>query len=233
MYALLARSFAPSSPRFARPDCTRLSGSSRRRRPRRSASRPAQRCSTSARTTTSASRTTRGSWTPRKRALDQYGYGMSSVRFICGTLDLHKAARVGDQRSSSAPTTRSCTARASTPTAACSRPSSARRTRSSPTRSTTRRSSTESGCARRSGYRYANDDLADLEAQLRQADADGRQDQADRDRRRVLDGRRRSPISRASATSPRSTTRSCMVDDIARDRLRRQVPAAARSTTAG
>lgn len=25
-----------------------------------------------------------------KRALDRYGYGMSSVRFICGTLDIHK-----------------------------------------------------------------------------------------------------------------------------------------------
>ncbi len=25
-----------------------------------------------------------------KRALDKYGYGMSSVRFICGTLDIHK-----------------------------------------------------------------------------------------------------------------------------------------------
>jgi len=25
-----------------------------------------------------------------KKAIDQYGYGMSSVRFICGTQDIHK-----------------------------------------------------------------------------------------------------------------------------------------------
>jgi glycine C-acetyltransferase len=25
-----------------------------------------------------------------KRAIDTHGYGMSSVRFICGTLDIHK-----------------------------------------------------------------------------------------------------------------------------------------------
>lgn len=25
-----------------------------------------------------------------KKALDQYGYGMSSVRFICGTQSIHK-----------------------------------------------------------------------------------------------------------------------------------------------
>ena len=45
-----------------------------------------------------------------------------------------------------------------------SRRCSARRTRSSPTRSTTRRSSTASGSARRERLRYANGDMAELEA---------------------------------------------------------------------
>ena len=43
------------------------------------------------------------------------------------------------------------------------------RTPSSATRSTTPPSSTASACARRSGYRYANNDMADLEAQLEEA----------------------------------------------------------------
>ena len=92
---------------------------------------------------------------PRTRALDEWGFGMASVRFICGTQELHKEL---EQRLSAFlghgghdPVLR----RASTPTAASSRRCSAPRTRSSPTSSTTRRSSTASGCARRSGYRYA------------------------------------------------------------------------------
>ena len=59
----------------------------------------------------------------------QWGYGMASVRFICGTQDLHKQARKGRHLgTSSARTTRSFTARAGTPTAGCSRRSSASRT---------------------------------------------------------------------------------------------------------
>ncbi len=80
-------------------------------------------------------------------ALDDCGYGLSSVRFICGTQDAHKELEARS-RSSSAPRTRSSTPRASTRTAACSRRCSARTTRSSPTRSTTPRSSTAFACAR-------------------------------------------------------------------------------------
>jgi glycine C-acetyltransferase len=68
-----------------------------------------------------------------KHALDTHGFGMSSVRFICGTQDLHKQLEA-TSRASSAPTTRSSTRRASTRTPGCSRRCSARRTRSSATR---------------------------------------------------------------------------------------------------
>jgi glycine C-acetyltransferase len=83
-----------------------------------------------------------------KQALDRWGYGMASVRFICGTQEVHKELEARLSRSS-APRTRSSTAPASTPTAACSRRCSTSATRSSPTRSTTPRSSTASGSARR------------------------------------------------------------------------------------
>jgi hypothetical protein len=83
-----------------------------------------------------------------KDALDTHGFGMASVRFICGTQDLHKQLERGASPASSAPRTPSSTPPASTPTAACSRRCSASRTRSSPTRSTTPRSSTACACAR-------------------------------------------------------------------------------------
>ena len=61
-------------------------------------------------------------------ALDRWGNGMASVRFICGTQQPHKELEAGDHPSSWAPKTRSSTPRASTPTAACSRRCSAPRT---------------------------------------------------------------------------------------------------------
>ena len=60
------------------------------RRAPTSASPTAPRCSTSARTTTSGWPTTRGSSRAAKEALDRWGYGLASVRFICGTQDVHK-----------------------------------------------------------------------------------------------------------------------------------------------
>ena len=61
-----------------------------RRRARACGSPTAARCSTSARTTTSASPTI-PRWSRRRHeALDRWGYGMASVRFICGTQTLHK-----------------------------------------------------------------------------------------------------------------------------------------------
>lgn len=68
-----------------------------------------------------------------KRAMDTHGYGMSSVRFICGTQDIHKQL---EKRSPtiSAPKIRFFTPPASMRTAVCSNPSSPMRTRLSPTR---------------------------------------------------------------------------------------------------
>ena len=108
-----------------------------------------------------------------QEALDRWGYGMASVRFICGTQEVHKeleARLVGLPRHRGHDP---LLAPASTPTAASSRPCSARRTRSSPTRSTTPASSTASGCRKAQRFRYANRDMADLEAQLKEAPTPG------------------------------------------------------------
>ena len=120
---------------------------------------------------------------------------------------------------------------ASTPTAACSRRCSARRTRSSPTRSTTRRSSTASGSARRSGYRYANNDMAELEAAPEGGRA-GARTRADRHRRRVLDGRHASPTCTEICDLADTLRRAGDGRRLARDRLRRARTAAARPSTA-
>jgi glycine C-acetyltransferase len=68
-----------------------------------------------------------------KAAMDDHGYGMASVRFICGTQDLHRAL---EERlaSSSARTTRSSSRPVSTPTGASSSRYWAPRTRWFPTR---------------------------------------------------------------------------------------------------
>ena len=55
--------------------------------------------------------------------LDTRGYGMSSVRFICGTQDIHRELEKTRRPSSSAPRTRSSSPPAWTPTPASSRPS--------------------------------------------------------------------------------------------------------------
>ena len=110
---------------------------------------------------------------PRKTGLERWGYGMASVRFICGTQNIHKQLEDAALGMAAAPRTRSSIPPASTPMAACSKPCSAPRTRSSPTSSTTPRSSTASASARRSATATSNDDMADLEAQLKAADAAG------------------------------------------------------------
>ena len=73
-----------------------------------------------------------------KKEMDARGYGMSSVRFICGTQDIHKEPL----RSISVRRTPSSTPHASMRTEAYSNRSSRTRTPSSPTRSTTHPSST-------------------------------------------------------------------------------------------
>lgn len=66
-----------------------------------------------------------------KEAMDTHGYGMSSVRFICGTQDLHKQleAAISDYFKTEDTT---CTLHASMPTAVCSNRCSLKRMRSSP-----------------------------------------------------------------------------------------------------
>ena len=65
-----------------------------------------------------------------KAALDSHGLGMASVRFICGTSDLHRASS-GASPITSAWTTPSCLPPASMPMARCSSRCSASRMRSS------------------------------------------------------------------------------------------------------
>ena len=64
-----------------------------------------------------------------KAAMDSHGYGMSSVRFICGTQDTHKEL----ERVISTPKTPSCMQPASMPTVVCSNRSLPKRMPSSPT----------------------------------------------------------------------------------------------------
>ena len=65
-----------------------------------------------------------------KASYDRWGFGLSSVRFICGTQEIHKELESAASQSSQAPTTPSSIPPASTPTAVCLRRCSGRRTRS-------------------------------------------------------------------------------------------------------
>jgi len=56
-----------------------------------------------------------------KKGLDAYGYGVASVRFICGTQTVHKGPGGSDLALPGHPRTRCCTRAASMPTAAFSR----------------------------------------------------------------------------------------------------------------
>ncbi len=53
-------------------------------------------------------------------ALDEFGFGMASVRFICGAQDAASGTRSRRSRGSWARMMRSCSRPVSTPTAACS-----------------------------------------------------------------------------------------------------------------
>ena len=69
-----------------------------------------------------------------KAALDRYGFGMASVRFICGTQEEHKALEAPHRVVLWGWRTRSSTPRVSTPMAGCSRRCWGRKTRSFPMR---------------------------------------------------------------------------------------------------
>ena len=138
-------------------------------------------------------------------ALDRWG-----LRPGLGALHLRHAgapqgARGAARRRSSAPRTRSSTPRASTPTAASSRRCSARRTRSSPTQLNHASIIDGIRLCKAQRLRYANGDMDELEARLKEAA--GRAPPADRHRRRLLDGRLPRASSTGSATWPSATTR--------------------------
>ncbi len=64
-----------------------------------------------------------------KDAIDTHGYGMASVRFICGTQDLHRDLEQALAALSGPWTTPSCSPPVSTPMAVCSSRFWAQRTR--------------------------------------------------------------------------------------------------------
>ena len=90
----------------------------------------------------------------------RHGVGALHLRHA----DRAQGARGAAQPRSSAPRTRSSTRRASTPTAGCSRRCSTSRTRSSATRSTTRSIIDGIRLCKAQRLRYANNDMAELEA---------------------------------------------------------------------
>jgi hypothetical protein len=109
-------------------------------------------CSISAPTTISAWLTMKNLRDAAKAALDRYGYGMASVRFICGTQEEHKQLEAKISAFLGMEDTILYSAPVSTPMAGCSRRCSAKKTRSSPTRSTTPRSSTACGSPRPNAF---------------------------------------------------------------------------------
>ena len=124
----------------------------------------------------------------RTTGLKTWGYGLSSVRFICGTQDIHKRVRSSRSPSSSARRTRSCTSRASTPTADCSSRCSASRTRSC--RDELNHASIIDGVrlCKAQRFRYKHNDMADLKAKLEEAK--GCRFKHDLHRQRLQHGRR-------------------------------------------
>ena len=102
-------------------------------------------------------------------ALDRWGYGMASVRFICGTQALHRDARGAPLGASSAPTTRSSSRPASTRTAACSRRCST--DEDAVISDALNHASIIDGIrlCKAQRLRYANGDMDELEARLEEA----------------------------------------------------------------
>ncbi len=141
------------------------------------------------------------------KPLEQYGFGMASVRFICGTLDLHRELETSRRRAISARTTRSCSPPASTPMAAlfetAARPEDADHLRQPQPRLDHRRRAAEQGQALPLARPR---DMDDLETQLKQAGRRRRPLPADRHRRRVLDGRLYRQAPRNPARWPTNTT---------------------------
>ena len=139
-----------------------------------------------------------------KEALDRWGYGLASVRFICGTQDVHKQL---EQRSRRFLGTEDTILYSSCFDANGGLFETLLGEEDAVISDELNHASIIDGIrlckARR--LRYRNRDMADLEAQLQ-----GRRRRpapADRHRRRVLDGRLRRAARPRSATWPSGTTR--------------------------
>ena len=209
--ALRERSARPARRRFrdGRP-ATRASASSRRRRaarPRRRPRRGAEPLREQLPRPGRPSRDRRGGARGARPLGLRHGLGALHLRHAGAST----RSSSGGSASSSARRTRSSTPRASTPTAACSRRCSATRTRC--ISDELNHASIIDGIrlCKAQRLRYANDDMADLEAKLQEA-ADARLP-PDRHRRRVLDGRLHRQAAPRSATWPSKYDAMVMVDD--------------------
>ena len=137
-------------------------------------------------------------------ALDRYGYGMASVRFICGTQTVHKEL---EARLSTFLGTDDTILYSSCFDANGGLFETLLDEQDAVISDALNHASIIDGIrlCKAQRLRYDNNDMAQLEQRLQEAA--GRALPADRHRRRVLDGRRdRQPAAR-SATSPSSTTR--------------------------
>ena len=164
------------------------------------------RWSISAPTTTSASPTIPRSIAAAKTALDEFGFGMASVRFICGAQTLHRelerriAAHLGKDDAILFAACFDANGGVFEPLLGAE---------DAIISDALNHASIIDGVrlckARR--YRYANGDMNELERPPEGGRRGGRALQADRHRRRVLDGRRDRQAAGESATSPSATAR--------------------------
>ena len=138
------------------------------------------------------------------RAIDRYGYGMASVRFICGTQSVHKQL---EERLSRFLGTEDTILYSSCFDANGGLFETLLDEHDAVISDALNHASIIDGIrlCKAQRYRYANNDMAELESCL-QAGA-GRAHAPHRHRRRVLDGRLRSRTCAASAISPSATTR--------------------------
>ena len=144
------------------------------------------------------------------RAIDQFGYGMASVRFICGTQTIHKEL---EERLSRFLGTEDTILYSSCFDANGGLFETLLDEDDAVISDALNHASIIDGIrlCKAQRHRYANNDMAELESMPR-AGA-GRAHAADRDRWRVLDGRHHRQPARRSAISPNSYDALVMVDD--------------------
>ena len=133
-----------------------------------------------------AGQPSRSCWPPRATALDERGYGMASVRFICGTQDIHSEL---EERISEFLGTEDTILYASCFDANGGLFETLLGEQDAIISDELNHASIIDGIrlCKAQRLRYANGDIGDLEARLREASR--RAPPPDRDRRRVLDGR--------------------------------------------